>query len=85
MLDEAGGSWVHEMYEQTTEEELAVGRRALLSGSVATELPLVFARARGASFWDASGKEYIDCTSQAWTLNIGACHPKVMAAVREQL
>jgi 4-aminobutyrate aminotransferase-like enzyme len=85
MLDEADGSWVHEMYEQTTEEDLAVGRRALLSGSVATELPLMFARARGASFWDASGKEYIDCTSQAWTLNIGACHPKVMAAVREQL
>jgi 4-aminobutyrate aminotransferase-like enzyme len=85
MLDTADGSWIREMYEKATEEELAAGRRALLSGSVASELPLMFARARGASFWDASGKEYIDCTAQAWTLNIGACHPKVMAAVREQL
>ena len=78
-------SWVREMYENTTEEELAAGRRALLSGSVGGELPLLVARARGASLWDRSGREYIDCTSQAWTLSVGACHPRVMAAVREQL
>ncbi|HID86861.1 MAG TPA: aspartate aminotransferase family protein [Anaerolineae bacterium] len=78
-------SWVREMYETVTPEQLEAGRRALLSGSVGGELPLMIARARGASFWDASGREYIDCTSQAWTLNVGACHPKVMAAVREQL
>ncbi|MGQ9627509.1 MAG: aspartate aminotransferase family protein [Anaerolineae bacterium] len=78
-------SWVREMYEKTTAEEIEAGRRALLSGSVGGELPLMVAKMRGASLWDAQGREYIDCTAQAWTLSVGACHPKVMAAVREQL
>lgn len=34
---------------------------------------------------DTSGKEYIDCTSQAWSLAVGYCHPDVMAAVAEQM
>ena len=79
------GSWVREMYERSSPEEIEAGRRALLSGSVGGALPLMVAKARGASLWDSTGKEYIDCTAQAWTLTIGACHPKVMAAVREQL
>jgi 4-aminobutyrate aminotransferase-like enzyme len=85
MTEKETGAWVHEMYQNPNEEDLMAGRQALLSSSVATELPLMFTKARGASFWDAQGNEYIDCTSQAWTLNIGACHPRVMAAVREQL
>jgi len=78
-------SWVRAMYENPSEEEMAAGRKALLSGSVGGEMPLQIAKARGASFWDQTGREYIDCTSQAWSLNVGACHPKVMAAVKEQL
>jgi 4-aminobutyrate aminotransferase-like enzyme len=85
MLDTVDGSWVHEMYENPSEEDMAAGRQALLSGSVGGELPLQIAKARGASFWDQHGNEYIDCTSQAWSLNVGACHPQVMAAVKEQL
>ncbi|MEJ2707225.1 MAG: aspartate aminotransferase family protein [Anaerolineales bacterium] len=85
MLDTVDGSWVHEMYENPSEEDMAAGRQALLSGSVGGELPLQIAKARGASFWDQHGNEYIDCTSQAWSLNVGACHPKVIAAVKEQL
>jgi 4-aminobutyrate aminotransferase-like enzyme len=81
----ADASWVRNMYEHTSAAEIEAGRRALLSGSVGGALPLMVARAQGASLWDSTGKEYIDCTSQAWTLTIGACHPKVMAAVREQL
>lgn len=81
----ADASWVRNMYEHTSAAEIEAGRRALLSGSVGGALPLMVARARGASLWDSTGKEYIDCTSQAWTLTVGACHPKVMAAVREQL
>lgn len=34
---------------------------------------------------DFAGKEYIDCTAQAWTLNVGYCHPDVLAAVAEQM
>jgi 4-aminobutyrate aminotransferase-like enzyme len=85
MLDTVDVSWVHEMYENPSEEDMAAGRQALLSGSVGGELPLQIAKARGASFWDQHGNEYIDCTSQAWSLNVGACHPQVMAAVKEQL
>jgi 4-aminobutyrate aminotransferase-like enzyme len=80
--DEIDASWVREMYENPSEQDMAAGRKALLSGSVGGELPLMISKARGASFWDAHGKEYIDCTSQAWSLNVGACHPKVMAAVK---
>ncbi|MFC1921866.1 aspartate aminotransferase family protein [Chloroflexota bacterium] len=78
-------SWVRAMYENPSEEDMAAGRKALLSGSVGGDMPLQIAKARGASFWDQTGREYIDCTSQAWSLNVGACHPKVMAAVKEQL
>jgi 4-aminobutyrate aminotransferase-like enzyme len=84
-IDTVDVSWVREMYENPSEEDMAAGRRALLSGSVGGEMPLMISKARGASFWDPTGKEYIDCTSQAWSLNVGACHPKVMAAIKEQL
>lgn len=82
---DADAAWVREMYENPSEEDMAAGRQALLSGSVGGEMPIQIAKARGASFWDQTGREYIDCTSQAWSLNVGACHPKVMAAVKEQL
>ncbi len=85
MYEDVDVSWVRRMYENPDEADLAAGRQALLSGSVGSEKPIQIARARGASFWDQAGREYIDCTSQAWSLNVGACHPKVMAAVIEQL
>ncbi|HEC34722.1 MAG TPA: aspartate aminotransferase family protein [Chloroflexi bacterium] len=34
---------------------------------------------------DTKGNEYIDCTAQAWTLNVGYCHPDILAAVIEQM
>jgi len=39
----------------------------------------------GAIVRDVTGREYIDCTAQAWTLNVGYCHPDVLAAVAEQM
>jgi 4-aminobutyrate aminotransferase-like enzyme len=85
VTEDIDASWVRAMYENPSEEDMAAGRQALLSGSVGGEMPIQIAKARGASFWDQTGREYIDCTSQAWSLNVGACHPKVMAAVKEQL
>ena len=73
------------MYEHVTEAELEAGRRALMGGGVGGGLPIVVARGEGAILWDTTGKEYIDCTSQAWSLNVGYCHPKVIAAVAEQI
>jgi len=67
------------------EANLEAGRRALVGGGVGGGLPIVIARGQGALVWDTCGKEYIDCTSQAWSLNVGYCHPKVIAAVADQI
>jgi 4-aminobutyrate aminotransferase len=49
-------------------------------------LTQVFAgRAENAEIWDVEGKRYIDFAGGIGVLNTGHRHPKVMAAVREQL
>ena len=63
------------------------GRQALLRGwstTVAREANLLLVRAKGTRIWDVDGNEYIDCTSQAWSNNIGAGHPAVLAAAAAQ-
>lgn len=47
-------------------------------------LPIVFARAQGASVWDPEGKHYLDFHSASTALNHGHCHPKLVAALVEQ-
>lgn len=69
------------------QEALDRGRQALLRGwstTVTREANLLLVRAKGTRIWDADGNEYIDCTSQAWSNNIGAGHPKVLAAAAAQ-
>ena len=39
----------------------------------------------GALVRDTDGNEYLDCTSQAWSLNVGYCQPDVLATVMEQM
>lgn len=75
--------------EATRVDEAALdrGRQALLRGwstTVAREANLLLVRAKGTRIWDADGNEYLDCTSQAWSNNIGAGHPKVLAAAAAQ-
>ena len=41
--------------------------------------------AEGCLVWDVHGREYIDCASGPAVFNIGHRHPRVLAAVREQL
>lgn len=68
-----------------TDATIEAGRRALLQGwSSGAEAPPIFVRASGALLWDADGNEYVDCTSQAWSNNIGASHERVVAAVARQ-
>jgi len=69
-------------YDQATPAELNAGRKALMGGGVGGSLPLVVDHGNGACLYDKNGKEYIDCTSQAWTLTIGYSHPTVTAAVK---
>ncbi len=66
-------------------EDLAAGRAALLSGwSSGSEPGLVITRASGAEVFDADGKAYLDCTSMAWSNNIGASVPEVVDAAFAQ-
>ncbi len=66
-------------------DDLAIGRAALLSGwSSGSEPGLVITRAAGALVFDSEANEYIDCTSMAWSNNIGASAPEVVEAAFAQ-
>ncbi|GAI25705.1 unnamed protein product, partial [marine sediment metagenome] len=61
------------MLDEITSDEILLGRKALLDGWGGRP-QIIITRAKGAKLWDSKGKEYIDCTSQAFSLNIGANH-----------
>ncbi len=46
--------------------------------------PIVPVRGEGCRLWDADGKEYLDFLAGVAVNNLGHCHPKVVAAIREQ-
>jgi len=79
------GNYMEEFFGEYTEQDLLAGYKTLAGGGVATGKPITIVEQKGATFTDTNGREYIDCTSQAWSLGIGGCHPKVIAAVAEQI
>jgi predicted acetylornithine/succinylornithine family transaminase len=46
--------------------------------------PVQFVRGAGCRLWDDEGNEYLDFLAGISVLNVGHCHPRVVAAVREQ-
>jgi acetylornithine/N-succinyldiaminopimelate aminotransferase len=46
--------------------------------------PVEFVRGEGARLWDADGKEYLDFFAGLSVYNAGHCHPRIVAAIREQ-
>ena len=72
------------MCNSMTQEEMEAGKKILLSGW-GEMTDLVVSHGQGAVFWDIEGKEYIDCTSQAWSLDTGFSHPRVITAAKKQL
>ena len=46
---------------------------------------ITLVRARGSLVWDDKGREYLDCTSQAWSNSLGANDPRVVEAAIAQL
>jgi 4-aminobutyrate aminotransferase-like enzyme len=68
-----------------TEEDLIQGRKALAGGSVGKGSSLLITDQKGATFTDQEGKQYIDCTSQAWSLNIGEGRQEIIDVVTEQI
>jgi 4-aminobutyrate aminotransferase/(S)-3-amino-2-methylpropionate transaminase len=59
-------------------------RSKIVSSGTAAYTDLVLERGLGAKVWDVDGKEYIDFAGGIGALNVGHCHPKVVAALREQ-
>jgi len=59
-------------------------RAKLVSSGTAAYTDVVIERALNSKVWDLDGKEYIDFAGGIGALNVGHCHPKVVAALREQ-
>jgi 4-aminobutyrate aminotransferase/(S)-3-amino-2-methylpropionate transaminase len=66
-------------------DELKALRERYIPRGVTTAHPLVADHAQGSELWDASGRRYIDFVGGIGVMNVGHNHPRVMAAVREQL
>ncbi len=48
-------------------------------------LPVEFVRGEGSRLWDSEGIEYLDFLCGISVTSLGHCHPRVVAAVREQV
>jgi 4-aminobutyrate aminotransferase/(S)-3-amino-2-methylpropionate transaminase len=66
-------------------DELKALRERYIPRGVTTAHPLVADHAQGSELWDAAGHRYIDFVGGIGVMNVGHNHPRVMAAVREQL
>ncbi len=64
--------------------ELQELERTSVIGSYA-RMPVEFVRGEGARLWDDEGNEYLDFLCGISVTSIGHCHPRVVAAVREQV
>ncbi len=74
---------VRQLLTEVTEEE--VGKARQLSLTPLKEQILVEGIPGSAIVRDSTGREYIDCTAQAWTLNSGYCNPDVLYTVAKQM
>lgn len=71
------------MFEMSTQDAIKRDKKFLVHGW--GYIPIDVVKGQGAKFWDSDGKEYIDMLCQtAGVVGIGHCHPKVVAAVKEQ-
>ncbi|WP_181708628.1 4-aminobutyrate--2-oxoglutarate transaminase [Chthonobacter rhizosphaerae] len=68
-----------------TNAELAARRQLAVPRGVASAYPVFAARAENAELWDVEGRRYVDFAGGIAVLNTGHRHPRVIAAVKEQL
>jgi acetylornithine/N-succinyldiaminopimelate aminotransferase len=64
--------------------ELQSLEQASVVGSYA-RFPVEFVRGEGTRLWDVDGNEYLDFLCGISVTSLGHCHPRVVAAVREQV
>lgn len=55
-----------------------------ISRSIATVHPIQLSHGRNAEVWDTQGKRYIDFVGGIGVLNLGHCHPRIVAAIQAQ-
>ena len=67
----------------TLAELQSIERSSLIANYA--RLPVEFVRGEGARLWDDAGNEYLDFLCGISVTNMGHCHPRVVAAVREQV
>jgi len=65
--------------------ELNARRQKAIPRGVSNSLMVYAERANNAEIWDVEGKRYIDFASGISVLNTGHLHPKVQAAIAQQL
>jgi 4-aminobutyrate aminotransferase/(S)-3-amino-2-methylpropionate transaminase len=68
-----------------TNADLLSRRQAAVVRGVGHTTPVSASRARNAELWDVEGKRYVDFAGGIAVVNTGHCHPKVIAAVQEQM
>ncbi|QQO03142.1 4-aminobutyrate--2-oxoglutarate transaminase [Luteimonas sp. MC1572] len=69
----------------TDSTRLQQRRMAAIPRGVATAMTNFAERAENAELWDTDGQRFVDFAGGIAVLNVGHRHPKVMAAVRDQL
>ena len=65
--------------------EIARRRTDSISRGVGVQTEIYVDRALNSEVWDVEGKRYIDFAAGIAVVNTGHCHPRVMAAVTEQM
>lgn len=68
-----------------TNSELLTRRQTTVVRGVSQATPVFAERALNSEIWDVEGKRYVDFAGGIAVLNTGHCHPRIVAAIREQL
>ncbi|AZD37922.1 Gamma-aminobutyrate:alpha-ketoglutarate aminotransferase [Pseudomonas chlororaphis subsp. aurantiaca] len=55
-----------------------------ISQSISIVHPIRLSHGKNAEVWDENGKRYIDFVGGIGVLNLGHCHPRVVAAIQQQ-
>jgi len=66
-------------------DALSESRAANVARGISNAHPIFVERASGVKIWDVDGKEYLDFAGGIGVMNVGHSHPRVVAAVRDQL
>jgi 4-aminobutyrate aminotransferase len=66
-------------------EQILARKAAATPRGVGVMAPFFAARAQGSEIWDVEGRRYIDFAGGIAVMNVGHSHPRVKAALQEQL